>query len=191
MEAMSDLLLTHTHDTSTDIHFGEAFASPLLMTVLEQVVAKVDGKLMTPSDTLAVFTFLRQLLVRLASKQGDEGYGGLHAILHKLETSASGGQPFPDHSSIGFGIRRELSIARVCLRHLGNDDCRHTSERSSDKTVADFLDRIEQIPVREFRFMKRLSILLSSPPLLHQPRTQLPRRLLVWLVRSSWWTGFA
>ncbi|KAF8838207.1 hypothetical protein BDN67DRAFT_955439 [Paxillus ammoniavirescens] len=145
MEAMSDLLLGHTHDTSPNMHC--AFASPLLMTVVEQVVAKVGGKLITPSDTLAVFTFLRQLLVRLASKQEDEEYGGLHTILDKLETSASGGQPFPDHPSIGFGIRRELSIARACLRHLGNDDCRHTSERSSDKIVADFLDRIEQIPV--------------------------------------------
>ncbi|KIK76555.1 hypothetical protein PAXRUDRAFT_18118, partial [Paxillus rubicundulus Ve08.2h10] len=83
--------------TSTDIHYGEAFASPLLMAVLEQVVAKVSKKLMTPSDTLAVYTFVRQLLIRLASKQRDEGYGGLHSMLDKLETSASGGQPFPDH----------------------------------------------------------------------------------------------
>ncbi|KAF9233345.1 ribosome 60S biogenesis N-terminal-domain-containing protein [Melanogaster broomeanus] len=64
-----------------------------------------------------------------------------------LETSASGGQPFPNYPSIGFGIRRELSIARSCLRHLEIVDCRNASERSNDKTVADFLDRIEQIPI--------------------------------------------
>ncbi|KAF9224544.1 hypothetical protein BS17DRAFT_780022 [Gyrodon lividus] len=148
MEAMADLLQTHTSsspDISTDKHYGEAFASPLLMTVLEQVTAKMSGKLMTPSDTLAVFTFVRQLLVRLASKQ--EGYNGLRAILGKLETGASGGQPFPDHPSIGFGVRRELSIARGCLRHLENLDCRQASERSCDKAVTDFLVHIEQIPV--------------------------------------------
>ncbi|KIK75989.1 hypothetical protein PAXRUDRAFT_835495 [Paxillus rubicundulus Ve08.2h10] len=162
------------------------------MTVLEQVVAKVSGKLMTPSDTLAVYTFVRQLLIGLASKQRDEGYGGLHSMLDKLETSASGGQPFPDHPSIGFGIRRELSIARACLRHLGDDNCRHASERRSDKTVVDFLCRIEQIPVHEFHFMKpSLILFLSSPPFLHRTHTQLPRTLLAWPVRSSWGSGFA
>ncbi|KIK82087.1 hypothetical protein PAXRUDRAFT_832416, partial [Paxillus rubicundulus Ve08.2h10] len=118
----------------------------LLMTVLEQVVAKVSGKLMTPSDTLAVYMFVRQLLIGLASKQRDEGYGGLHSMLDKLETSASGGQPFPDYPSIGFGIRRELSIVRASSTPWRRRLSPHKRKRS-DKTVVDFFCRIEQIPV--------------------------------------------
>ncbi|KAG8218153.1 ribosome 60S biogenesis N-terminal-domain-containing protein [Butyriboletus roseoflavus] len=142
MEALSALVQTST----PDIHRRELFASPLLMTVFEQVTAKVSGRLMTPSDTLAVFTFVRRLLVMLVAKQDDSGYHNLLAMLDQLDSSGAAGQLFPDQPSICFGIRRELSIARACLRHLRDDGCRVT-EGPSDKTIATFLDRIEQVPV--------------------------------------------
>ncbi|KAG6375258.1 ribosome 60S biogenesis N-terminal-domain-containing protein [Boletus reticuloceps] len=117
MEAMSTLV--HSSTSDADIHRGELFASPLLMTVLEQVIAKVSGRLMTPSDTLAVFTFVRRLLVMLATKQDDPGYHSLLAILDQLDNNVTVVQPFPNQPSICYGVRRELSIARACLRHLG------------------------------------------------------------------------
>ncbi|KAH0839437.1 ribosome 60S biogenesis N-terminal-domain-containing protein [Lanmaoa asiatica] len=150
MEAMSALVQSST--STPDIHRGVLFASPLLMTILEQVTAKVSGRLMTPSDTLAVFTFVRRLLVMLAAKQGDSGYHNLLAILDQLDGSFAAVQPFPDQPSICFGMRRELSIARACLCHLWDDSCRDTIEGPSDQTIATFLDRIEQVPVRESRF---------------------------------------
>ncbi|KAF8128177.1 ribosome 60S biogenesis N-terminal-domain-containing protein [Boletus edulis] len=145
MEAMSTLV--HSSTSDADIHRGELFASPLLMTVLEQVIAKVSGRLMTPSDTLAVFTFVRRLLVMLATKQDDPGYHSLLAILDQLDNNVTVVKPFPNQPSICYGVRRELSIARACLRHLRDDDDRHAIEGPSDKTVATFLDRIEQVPV--------------------------------------------
>lgn len=148
MEAMSVLVQSSTPGA----HQGELFASPLLMTVLEQILAKVGGRLMTPSDTLAVFTFVRRLLVMLAAKQEDSGYHNLLVILDQLDGSVAAGQPFPDHPSIGFGMRRELSIARACLRHLQDDICRPAIEGQSNRTITTFLDRIEQVPIRESYF---------------------------------------
>lgn len=145
MEAMSALVQSST----PDVHQGYLFASPLLMTVLEQILAKVGGRLMTPSDTLAVFTFVRRLLVMLAAKQEDSGYHNLLAILDQLDSSVAAGQPFPNHPSIGFGMRRELSIARACLCHLREDT---SIEGQSDEMITTFLDRIEQVPIREYQF---------------------------------------
>lgn len=150
MEAMSALVQSST--PTTDIHQRESFASPLFMTVFEQVTAKVSGRLMTASDTLAVFTFVRRLLVMLAARQDGSGYHNLLAMLDQLDSSGAAGQPFPDQPSICFGIRRELSIARACLDHLRDDGCHRAIEGPNDKTIATFLDRIEQVPVREFHF---------------------------------------
>ena len=152
MEAMSDLVQSST----PDVHRGDSFASPLLMTVLEQILAKVGGRLMTPSDTLAVFTFVRRLLVMLALKQEDSGYYNLLAILNQLDGSIATGQPFPDYPSIGFGMKRELSIAKACLRHLRDDTCRYAHEQQSNNTITTFLDHIEQVPMREISFSTRL-----------------------------------
>ncbi|KIJ58791.1 hypothetical protein HYDPIDRAFT_119198 [Hydnomerulius pinastri MD-312] len=142
MEAMMDLLQSHASSFSnaSTYQYREAFASPLLMAVLEQAGAKMSGRLMSPSDTLAVFTFL-------TSKQGGAGYGGLHAILDKLEDAGSGGEFVADYPSVTFGIRRELSIMNACLGHLEDRPHHHRSEGNGDNAVAAFLDRIEQIPV--------------------------------------------
>lgn len=46
----------------------DTFVSPLLMTVLEQLSAKVAGTLLTPSDILALASFLRKLVFGLATE---------------------------------------------------------------------------------------------------------------------------
>ena len=148
MEAMAALVQS---SSTSDIHRGESFASPLLMTVVEQVTAKVNGRLMAPSGALAVFTFIRRLLVMLAAKQDDAQYRNLLAVLDQLDSSVAAEHPFPDQPSICFGIKREMSIARACLRHLRDDSCSRGTEGPSDKTIATFLGHIEQIPVRESR----------------------------------------
>lgn len=148
MDAMTTLVQSAT--SHPDIHRGESFASPLLMTVLEQVIAKVNRRLMAPSDTLAVFSFVRRLLVMLAAKQDDAGHHSLLAVLDQLDDSLTAGQPFPDQPTICFGMKRELSIARACLRHLWDDSHRRAIEEQSHKTIVTFLDHIEQVPIREF-----------------------------------------
>ncbi|KAH7884073.1 ribosome 60S biogenesis N-terminal-domain-containing protein [Phlebopus sp. FC_14] len=151
MEAMSDLLQSHSElsDTSTHVHVHtETFASPLLMTILEQITAKASGKLISPSDTLAVFVFVRRLLAKLASKQGESGYGSLLVVLAKLDAFVSDGQLSKECPSIGTAILRELSIADACLGHLEDRSKRPRARAARDDAVVNaFLNRIEQVPV--------------------------------------------
>ncbi|KAG9316606.1 ribosome 60S biogenesis N-terminal-domain-containing protein [Chiua virens] len=121
MESMS----TFIQSSKPENHRGE-FASPLLMTVLEQVLAK--WSCLQPSKSTS-------------------GYHSLLAILDQLDGSLAAGQPFPDHPSICFGMRRELSIARACLRHFQGDCCQCAMQEPSEGTIATFLDRIEQMPI--------------------------------------------
>lgn len=105
MEAMATFVLS---SFASDIHQGDLFASPLLM---EQVTAEVNGQLMTPSDALAVLTFVRRPLVMLATEQDDAEYCNLLPVLNQLDSSVTAKHPFPDQPRICFGIRREMSIA--------------------------------------------------------------------------------
>ena len=54
---------TDSYNQSLDV-----YPSPLLMTVLEQLSIKVEKKSLSPSDTLALATFVRKLVVKLISK---------------------------------------------------------------------------------------------------------------------------
>ncbi|KIJ57453.1 hypothetical protein HYDPIDRAFT_35114, partial [Hydnomerulius pinastri MD-312] len=119
VEAMTDLLQSHASSFSNaPAYCGEAFASPLLRAVLEQTGAKVGGRLVSPSDALAVFTFVRRLVVKLAN-----------------------------YPSIAFAIRRELSITNARLGHLEDRPRHRGDEGNGENAGAAFLDRTEQIPV--------------------------------------------
>ncbi|GJE99428.1 ribosome 60S biogenesis N-terminal-domain-containing protein [Phanerochaete sordida] len=57
--------------------------SPMLVTVLEQVSAKVNGNHVSPSDALAIVSFVRKLATGLASKVADLGV--VDAIAKRLD----------------------------------------------------------------------------------------------------------
>ncbi|KAI6044064.1 ribosome 60S biogenesis N-terminal-domain-containing protein [Pisolithus marmoratus] len=146
MEAMADLF--QSNDASVDVQV-EGVASPLLMTVLEQVLAKINGRLLSPSDALSVFTFVRRLVFKLASKQEETGYRALRAIVGKLETPMASDDLFENHPSIRGAIRRELSIATACLRHFETGPRADMREQEDAVAVEVFLDRVEQVSVPE------------------------------------------
>ncbi|KAL4075510.1 ribosome 60S biogenesis N-terminal-domain-containing protein [Scleroderma citrinum] len=153
MEAKADLFQPDDNDKQSANAISvetrvEVFSSPLLMTVLEQLLAKVNVRLMSPSDTLSAFTFVRQLIVKLASKQADVGYRALHAFIQKLEVPVKSDGFFSDYPSIRYAIRRELSIAEACLGHL-RVHSPSTIQRRSNDAVQAFLGRIEKVPVPE------------------------------------------
>ncbi|KAI6003337.1 ribosome 60S biogenesis N-terminal-domain-containing protein [Pisolithus marmoratus] len=146
MEAMADLF--QSSDVSVDVQV-EGVASPLLMTVLEQVLAKINGRLLSPSDALSVFTFVRRLVFKLASKQEETGYRALRAIVGKLETPMASDDLFENHPSIRGAIRRELSIATACLRHFETGLRSDMRAQEDAGAVEVFLDRVEQVSVPE------------------------------------------
>ncbi|KAG6331073.1 hypothetical protein ID866_8017 [Astraeus odoratus] len=150
MEAMSDLLQPNDAQSSDAVLTNSGvgmFASPLLMAVVEQTLAKVNGRLLTPSDALSVFTFFRRLVVKLATKQEDIGYHALRIITQKLEEPVMGEDFFADYPSIRNAIQRELSIAEASLDHFGSNSPPHRPE--DDDTVGAFLNNIEKVPVPE------------------------------------------
>ncbi|KAI5997091.1 ribosome 60S biogenesis N-terminal-domain-containing protein [Pisolithus albus] len=152
MEAMADLFQSNDVSTADAAPVNaqvEAVASPLLMTVLEQILAKINGRLMSPSDALSVFTFVRRLVFKLASKQEETGYFALRTIIGKLETRMASDDIFENHPSIRGAMRRELSIATACLRHLEAGPRSNVRDRKDADAVDVFLDRIERVPVPE------------------------------------------
>ena len=117
--------------------------SPLLMTVLEQLEAKLKTGLLSPSDALSIFTYVRKLLWSLAQKVRH---------IRPLLAIAQSVIPFlpPD---AGFGqciqdaIRREIYLSTVGLHHIV--DPSPLSTHSHNGTVETFLEKIESVPCRE------------------------------------------
>ncbi|KIO12008.1 hypothetical protein M404DRAFT_994067 [Pisolithus tinctorius Marx 270] len=152
MEAMADLLQSNnapSPDAASVDAQVEAVASPLLMTVFEQIQAKINGRLMSPSDALTVFTFARRLVFKLASKQEETGYRALRTLIDKLETHMASDNFFENHPSIRGAIRRELSIAIACLKHPETGPRSIAREKANTGAIEVFLDRVEQMPVPE------------------------------------------
>ncbi|KAH7927036.1 hypothetical protein BV22DRAFT_1103957 [Leucogyrophana mollusca] len=138
-ESMQDLLLQVTASSQIDSEDSipehtDPLPSPLLMTVLEQLDAKLTMKLMSPSDILAIFTFIRKLIFKLSSKQQDLRL--LLAISDKLASIA----PVDGFSTVTASVQRELSILRVSLGVP-----QEYQELSISEPVQEFLRQIEKI----------------------------------------------
>lgn len=120
--------------------------SPLLMTILEQLQAKLSGKLLSASDVLAVATFFRKLLYQLSSSQQDLEF--LKTVAAKLDVILLPEALFPEYPVLTAGIRREVSILHRCLNHLpipsSLELCGATSSR-----ILNFISQIEALPTRQ------------------------------------------
>jgi nucleolar pre-ribosomal-associated protein 1 len=124
--------------------YQEVGCSPLLITVLDQLEAKVANNLLTPSDILAITSFIRKLVFNLSSKQHDLNF--LSAFIDKVDALVHPGL-FPQYPNITTAIRREIPILWSCLRHLQNPPV--SSPTSPSTVVEEFLDRINQVPIRQ------------------------------------------
>lgn len=118
--------------------------SPLLMTVLEQFSTKLAGKLLTPSDALAISGFVRRLIFKLASKQRDLTF--LRIFSGKVDYAAMPENLFSQYPSVTAAIRREISIMHQYLGHFQGVHGR--SERDASPKVEEFLTKIEGVSLR-------------------------------------------
>ncbi|KAI0333443.1 hypothetical protein GY45DRAFT_306027 [Cubamyces sp. BRFM 1775] len=130
------------HDRASSIgERPEAYPSPLLATVLEQLSAKMKGKLLSPSDALALFAFTRKLLLRIASKS--IGLALLSACVEKIAGLAEGLGLFSEYPTMAAAIRREVSLLRDQLEQL--QDPREPMDLDTTPAVQEFLVRAEAL----------------------------------------------
>ncbi|KAG2356040.1 ribosome 60S biogenesis N-terminal-domain-containing protein [Suillus spraguei] len=137
LEALQDLL--PMENSAVDA------PSPLLMTVLEQFTAKLAGRLLTPSDALAIAGFVRRLVFKLASGQRD--LTALRIFSGKVDDAAAPENLYSQYACITSAIRREVSIMHKCLSHF--QVVRKHSEPSASSEVKDFLTKIEGVSLPE------------------------------------------
>jgi hypothetical protein len=165
---MEELAAASSDPTSiSDYPGGANPLTPLLATVIEQISSRFVASF-SPSDTLAVVSFMRRLLVRLSGKQRS-----LEVLTHLSEKLASlpVGDVFEEkHTIVGHAVSQEIKILKNTLRLLGNPAIPTSPPGGPSSAVIDFLDRIENLPIR---MMHRHSFCLCSAHQCLQPR-QMP-----------------
>lgn len=123
----------------------ETLCSPLLITVVEQLGVKLAGQFLGPSDTLAITSFMRKLLLRLSSKLQNVAF--LTLVTDKLDHVLHR-DLYPKLPNITTAIRREIQRLRqdltFGLESLG------TQPLVGSLAVQEFLGRIEKYPNRQY-----------------------------------------
>ncbi|KAJ7675860.1 ribosome 60S biogenesis N-terminal-domain-containing protein [Mycena polygramma] len=118
--------------------------SPLVMTVLEQLRAKVANKGAPPSDLFVVVTFLRKLLMRLSGAQRDLSF--LHHIAAKIEETLSPAVLSSQTPLVSNAICRETRIIGICLSSVHPFRAPEWDHRGPSQ-LAEFLGRIGDRPI--------------------------------------------
>ncbi|KAI0254170.1 ribosome 60S biogenesis N-terminal-domain-containing protein [Lactifluus subvellereus] len=130
--------------TISDHQGGNTPPSPLLATVIEQISTRFVASL-CPSDTLAIVSFVRRLLVRLSGKQGSLDL--LVCLSGKLDSLPVGEVFAEKHAIVGSAVAQEIKILKNYLLFLREPATPMSPPGSPASAVTDFLDRIENIPI--------------------------------------------
>ena len=126
---------------------GGTTLSPLLATVIEQLSSKITTSL-SPSDMLAIVSFARRLIVRLAGKM--ERLGLLVRLSEKLVSlPVSEILILEENHVVANAVAQEITILKNYLTLLGDPAApMPVLESPSSPAVADFLDRVENTSLR-------------------------------------------
>ena len=145
IEELHALAKASTDDGLPHEHRLETFPSPLLMTLLEQLRIQVSLRRLSPSDVLALATFVRKLMFKLSAKQRTLKL--LHAMTDEVDRSLSLHLLFPERPIVSAAIRREVSVLHHCLGS-GREYPTLDLDRARDE-LDDFLNQIECLPLRK------------------------------------------
>lgn len=128
--------------TDLDTRRLDVYPSPLFMTVLEQLSIKVEKKSLSPSDVLALATFVRKLVLKLMSKVPNVTF--LLAVAEKIDAMLSVERLFSNYPIVTAAIRREVQLLWSCMQP---DPEPPTLSGPATQEVQEFLAQVEQIPV--------------------------------------------
>lgn len=147
LEEARSLAQTLTLNSASEQNYSfEIYPSSLLMTVVEQLDAKVANKLLIPSKVLGITSFIRKLLFYLTSKQSDLQF--LHAVAVKIDAILRPERLFEEFPIFSGAIRREVGMLHTSLAFQLPSSNRSTIKSSNE--VRAYLDGAEQIPIRKF-----------------------------------------
>ncbi|KAI0311527.1 ribosome 60S biogenesis N-terminal-domain-containing protein [Amylostereum chailletii] len=130
-------------------------ASPLTMVVLEQLSAKVSGKLLPISDVLSVASFLRRLVVNLASKMHN-----LVPLVRIADTFAAALNKeclSHEHPVVSRAIIKEAEFLSACLGRLKDAVDSIPLPESTNPAVQQFLKDVEALPTPESSLSRQAS----------------------------------
>ncbi|KAF8519438.1 ribosome 60S biogenesis N-terminal-domain-containing protein [Gautieria morchelliformis] len=133
----------HLDDKSFTPHDPGVSPSPLLMTVLEQLRAKIIAGLLSPSDALAVATFVRKIVCGLTAKMHD--LQRIWAIVSEIEDILCMSAVAPESTIMQEAIKREADLLSHVLRFIQNPSPQSTS--STSPAVQGFLAQVESLPI--------------------------------------------
>ena len=139
--------LAQTLNTASEQNYSfEIYPSSLLMTIVEQLEAKVANKLLIPSQVLGITSYIRKLLFYLLSKKSDLPF--LNAVAAKIDTILRPERLFEGFPIFSGAIRREVLMLHASLAF--QRPSLNGSALESSTEVQAYLDRAEQIPIRKF-----------------------------------------
>lgn len=123
----------------------DMFPSPLIMTIIEQLDAKINNKSLAPSHLLGAIIFLRKVLINLSSKTLDLHF--LQACARNLD-AALAEERLLHFPPVACNVaRREVAILHAALSFSS-----FTFSISVDSTpeVEAYLSKVEQTQIRKF-----------------------------------------
>ncbi|KAI5117575.1 hypothetical protein M0805_005637 [Coniferiporia weirii] len=117
--------------------------SPVMMTVLEQLGAKMRSALLSPSDALALTTYIRKVTVNLLGKQFDAL--PFKAIATRLTATMTEERVFAMNPIITSALKKEIRILEACISLNSPDILEDRTELSPPEIVYQFVSQIEYL----------------------------------------------
>ncbi|KAL0578525.1 hypothetical protein V5O48_003468 [Marasmius crinis-equi] len=139
-------------DTTITAYEDDELPSPLLMTILEQLRIKVTQQLLTPSDVLAITSFLKKLLFRLSiATTGRSNLAVLGALTNKIREIFSA-EAYPKYPVMSKAIFLQAQLAGSLL--WGASASVDESNSNSTEAIKLFLEDVQNMAVPTTRLAR-------------------------------------
>ncbi|KAF8164735.1 ribosome 60S biogenesis N-terminal-domain-containing protein [Crassisporium funariophilum] len=135
-------------DSGAQVDRLESYPSPLLMTVIEQLDAKITYNLLSPFHVLGVASFVRKLMYYLSSKTANLVL--LRSCAAKFDSILCQEVLPPGSPVISAAIRREVDMLNGSMMF----GTHNLIENSDNEEVQRYLERAEQAPLPEHQSLR-------------------------------------
>lgn len=143
-EDMQKLPASHSPSSSGELN-ADVYPSPLVITLVEQLEAKLKiGGLLTPSDVLAIVSFLRKLVFRLSSRVRElMFFEAFVAWVVRVIDAEEGRGWCLEYPQTKMAIRKEMMMMREILNHG------ELKPSASNLDFEAYLDEVEGLSIGE------------------------------------------